>query len=200
MTKIYTKTGDRGETGLLGGVRVPKTDPRIETYGTLDELNASLGMVIALLETEERKNARTENSLSIRSSVPPFIRQIQADLFSIGAYLATPAELRSDDSPVTGDRVKELEGQIDAWQATLPPLTNFILPGGSVAGAALHVARTVNRRAERRLVALATTETLPNTLLTYVNRLSDFLFVAARIVNHERGVSETLWGADASRS
>jgi cob(I)alamin adenosyltransferase len=178
--KIYTKTGDAGETGLFGGPRVRKSDPRVEAYGEVDELNASVGAVRALVEDPdiERELAR-----------------IQEELFCVGAELATPhgAKARSAIPPVEASWAARLEGAIDAWSQELSPLSKFVLPGGTRAAAALHLARTVCRRAERRTVALtAEAEVLP-AVLVYLNRLSDFLFVAARVANHRARKEEPLW-------
>ena len=170
--KIYTRTGDSGETSLFGGSRVAKDDPRIEAYGTIDELNSAIGV------------ARATWPLS------PIDRQldaIQSDLFDVGAHLAAPGNDRF--AGVEPRRIEELERAIDAMESELQPLTNFIIPGGSVAAAQLHVARTVCRRAERRVVAL---EDNPATV-AYLNRLSDYLFVAARYANRGHGVPDTPW-------
>lgn len=182
---IYTKTGDSGETGLFGGKRVPKTDPRIEAYGTVDELNAVIGAVIAL----EPDAASTEALTSI-----------QGQLLVIGSHLATPYN-PAEEAPSTLPAFKEswisdMESLVDSMQAELPELTSFILPGGSEAGAQLHVARTVCRRAERCLVALTTVEEIDLGLLRYLNRLSDLLFVMARYVNHAAGSTEQTWNPD----
>jgi cob(I)alamin adenosyltransferase len=177
--KIYTRTGDAGETSLFGGTRVSKADPRVDAYGEIDELNAWLGLARA---------ARLDSDLEAA-----FVR-IQQDLFALGAQLADPAEKLAPamTKAALGDAdVARLEALIDRLEEGLPPLRRFILAGGSPAGAALHVARTVCRRAERRMVALAPP---PDAVLVrYVNRLSDLLFVAARAVNHRAGVPETEW-------
>jgi cob(I)alamin adenosyltransferase len=179
--KIYTKTGDRGETGLIGGARVLKSSLRVEAYGEVDELNALLGTVVARL----RDGAITDSLLGV-----------QRDLFAIGAQLADPGgrvQKKSEKAAVGEGRVKELEGIIDRYEATLPPLRSFILPGGAEVGALLHLARAVCRRAERRMVALAQEAPLPPLLLIYINRLSDLLFVLARAANREAGVEELPW-------
>jgi cob(I)alamin adenosyltransferase len=171
---IYTGGGDRGETGLFGGGRVSKDDLRVEAYGAVDELNASLGL------------ARTTGLLA----------RIQDDLFVLGADLATPP-----DATVRADRIvrlkagaaKALEPEIDRLEAALPPLRTFILPGGSPAGAALHLARTVCRRAERRVVTLARKSGVSAETIVYLNRLSDLLFVMARSANAQAGVPEAPW-------
>ena len=172
--KIYTRTGDRGETSLFGGTRVSKSDPRIEAYGTVDELNSFLGAARAHgvpgeLETE--------------------LERAQNDLFEIGAQLASPGTDRFRG--VDARRTSELEAAIDALESHLPALTSFVLPGGSAAAARLHVARTVCRRAERAVVALG--EEAAADAITYLNRLSDYLFVAARFANRQAGAEETTW-------
>lgn len=180
--KIYTKTGDAGETSLSGGKRVAKSDPRVEAYGTVDELDAVLGWAESQLR-----------HLGLESQ----LRQIQADLFVLGADLAT----RPDASPAVIHRLQQvapvdvarLEGWIDAWDAELAPLQRFILPGGTPGAAALHVARGVCRRAERRVVELGHAEPVNPVVVVYLNRLSDLLFVLARWVNNREGVEEPEW-------
>ncbi len=177
--KIYTKTGDAGETSLFGGTRVPKHDPRVDAYGEVDELNAWLGFVRA-----SRLDADLDAALV----------RIQQDLFALGAQLADPAEKiapRVSKAIVSDEHVARLEALIDRLEAELPPLRRFILAGGTQAGAALHVARTICRRAERRMTALA--PAVDPVLLRYINRLSDCLFVLARAANHRGGVPETEW-------
>lgn len=179
--KIYTRTGDAGETALLGGARVAKDDPRVAAYGDVDELNALLGAVLA----HAPGGAAAEVLL-----------QVQRDLFALGAQLADPTSAvtaRRDKAALTGAHVERLERAIDAAQERVPPLTAFILPGGAPAGALLHLARTVCRRAERALVALHRAQPLDAVLLAYVNRLSDLLFVLARDVNHAAGRGEERW-------
>lgn len=174
--KIYTKTGDAGETSLFGGARVRKDDARIEAYGTVDELNSFIGVA--------------------RASWPssPFdgqLHTIQSDLFDIGAHLASPG-LSRFSGPDTA-RIASLEQSIDAMESELAPLKVFILPGGSIAASHLHVARTVCRRAERLVVALGDESDATKSSITYLNRLSDFLFVAARFANHVQGVADVPW-------
>jgi len=180
--KIYTKTGDAGDTGLFGGGRVPKSHPRVEAYGDVDELNAVLGVVRA-----------AEQMPRIDEVLVP----IQRDLFAIGALLATPDRDKMhqhlEKARVDDARIAELERAIDAGDAELEPLRSFIVPGGSPKAAALHVARTVCRRAERRVVSLSEKVEVNQTLIEYLNRLSDFLFVMARVVNHREGKEEILW-------
>lgn len=178
--KIYTKTGDTGETGLFGGPRVKKSDPRVEAYGDTDELNAAVGAARALVEDPE---------------IDTQLAKIQEELFCVGAELATPhgAKARSAIPPVDPAWAARLEAAMDAWDEELPALSNFVLPGGTRTAAALHLARTVCRRAERRAVALAGEVEVDAAVLVYLNRLSDFLFVAARIANHRAKKEEPLW-------
>ena len=178
--KIYTRTGDSGDTGLFDGTRVSKADPRVSTYGDVDELNAWLGLV---------------RSSGVDDEIGGMLEQIQRDLFALGARLADPSHRiaeRVKKAAVTADDVLRLEGWIDMLEAGVPPLKRFILAGGSPAGASLHVARTVCRRAERAMVALGEDAFEPE-LLVYVNRLSDLLFVMARAVNRRAGAPETEW-------
>ena len=167
--KIYTRTGDLGQTSLFGGTRVAKSDPRIEAYGTVDELSSFLG---AITGNDE-------------------IGAIRSDLFEIGAHLASPGTSRFPG--VETSRIEDLERAIDAMERELTPLTTFVLPGGSAAAAQLHVARTVCRRAERRVVALEDDSPATQSTITYLNRLSDYLFVAARFANHRAGVADVPW-------
>ena len=181
--KIYTRTGDDGTTGLIGGARVPKSDRRLECTGTIDELNASIGLAAVVLD----------------DAISEIVRQIQSDLFVIGSHIAAPdaASSRSSGLPeLDGRLITRLETQIDAADAELPPLRNFILPGGTEAAARLHLARTVCRRAERLLVEFAIDQTVSPVILTYLNRLSDWLFVYARLVNHRAGVADIVWAPD----
>ena len=179
--KIYTRTGDTGETGLRGGVRVRKNVLRVEAYGTVDELSAALGMVCAALPGPD---------------LTGLLRGIQQDLFVLGAQLADTrgAEAQATDrAAVPEARVAELEREIDQAQDALPPLRSFVFPGGCEVGARLHLARTICRRAERRLAALAEAEPVAPVVLAYVNRLSDLLFVLARLANHRARVQELTW-------
>jgi cob(I)alamin adenosyltransferase len=179
--KIYTRRGDRGETDLFGGPRVRKDHLRVQAYGSVDELNASLGWCAATtLHDDLRKLAQ----------------RIQAELFELGAYLASPDPARraANDLPELGTaEVEFLEGQIDAFSGELDPLRRFVLPGGSPAAAAFHLARTVCRRAERASVALDQSESLAEEALRYLNRLSDLLFVLARVENRRAGVPDVEW-------
>lgn len=178
MNRIYTRTGDEGETGLFGGGRVPKTHRRVAAYGTVDELNAVLGWAVARLEDDD---------------VAGRLTTVQGDLFALGAHLATPPDARSRDHlpPLPEDRVAEMEEWIDAADEELEPLKSFVLPGGAEAGAALHLARTVCRRAERGVVALG--DEVDGVITVYLNRLSDLLFTLARLSNHRAGTPETPW-------
>ncbi len=185
LTKIYTRTGDDGTTGLGTGDRVPKTDPRINAIGQIDEANAAIGMAIALDD----------------GNIPDILRAIQHELFDIGADLSSPTS--KEKQPQAGTRITDeqtarLETLIDQYNADLAPLKNFILPGGTPFAAALHLARTMTRRAERALVALAESE--PDRIgpvpLAYLNRLSDLLFVLARYANN-KGRSDILWNPNA---
>jgi cob(I)alamin adenosyltransferase len=178
--KIYTRTGDSGDTGLFDGTRVAKSDPRVSAYGDIDELNAGLGLARAS---------------AVDDQISSMLEQIQRDLFALGARLADPAKKiagRVTKAAVTPDDIARLEGWIDQLESELPPLRRFILAGGSPGGAALHVARTVCRRAERAMVGLGADAFEPE-LLVYVNRLSDLLFVMARAVNQRAGATETEW-------
>jgi cob(I)alamin adenosyltransferase len=177
--KLYTRTGDAGETSLFDGTRVRKDDGRVDAYGDVDELNAWLGLARA---------SRLDDDLDAE------LVRLQRDLFALGARLADPADKIADrvtKAALGDDEVARIEQVIDRLDADLPPLRRFILAGGSPAGAALHVARTVCRRAERRIVALQ--PPIDPVLVRYVNRLSDLLFVLARAVNHRAGAAETEW-------
>jgi cob(I)alamin adenosyltransferase len=180
--KIYTKTGDAGDTGLFGGGRVPKNHPRVEAYGDVDELNAVIGMVRAL-----------EPLPRIDEVLVP----IQRDLFAIGALLATPdlAKMRQhlEKARIDDARIGDLEHAIDDADRELDPLRAFIVPGGSPKAATLHVARTVCRRAERRVVGLASELEIPPLVVIYLNRVSDLLFTLARLANKLAGVGEVTW-------
>jgi cob(I)alamin adenosyltransferase len=179
LVKIYTRTGDSGETSLFDGSRARKDDPRVDAYGEVDELNAWLGLVRAA---------------PLDATVGAEVATIQRDLFALGAQLADPGERlapRVEKAVIADMHVARLEQLIDRYEDTLPPLRRFILAGGTQAGAALHVARTVCRRAERRIVSLQ--PPVDPVLVRYVNRLSDLLFVLARAVNHHAEVQELEW-------
>ena len=182
--KIYTRTGDDGTTGLLGGARAGKDAPRLEAYGSIDELNAALGAARAALD-----------AASAAAALDPVLERLQAELFVVGAELATaPGSAPPAHGGAIGAAdVRRLEDEIDRFEAELEPLKNFILPGGTAAAAQLHLARTVCRRAERCLARLAQSEPVRKELLIYVNRLSDHLFVAARFANHKAGRADVPW-------
>ena len=177
--KIYTRTGDSGDTALFAGGRVPKHHLRVEAYGTIDELNAALG--VARAERPSRQ-------------VAAWLESAQNQLFHLGADLATPLSAKSSHvTRIAQDDIAWLEASVDSMDAALPPLRNFILPGGSRCAAQLHVARTVCRRAERIIAALSAEEDIGDSALAYVNRLSDWLFTLARYENMQAGESETKW-------
>jgi cob(I)alamin adenosyltransferase len=180
--RIYTRTGDRGETGLFGGGRVPKDNPRVETYGDVDELNSFVGFARALEPLP---------------AIDEILGPIQRDLFAIGALLATPDRAKMQEqlakASLTAERIIEMERAIDTAEEALPALKAFILPGGTPKAAALHVARTVCRRAERRIVSLRREEDIPEIVVTYMNRLSDLLFVLARVAQKHGGTPELTW-------
>jgi cob(I)alamin adenosyltransferase len=179
--KIYTKTGDAGETGLFGGERIWKSHPRLEVCGAYDELNAMIGLI------------RCEKELP--DDVQELLGRFQNELFNAGSELATPQPAKPQCPTLGQEHIDRLETSIDRFELGLPPLTNFILPGGCRAAALLHVARTICRRAERRLVALQIEE--PNSInpfqIRYLNRLGDLLFVLARAANHKAGLSDIPW-------
>ncbi len=177
LARIYTRTGDKGDTGLAGGKRVPKDSLRVEAYGSVDELNSSLGLARSFVNDEE---------------LDGLLQELQVDLFTVGADLAA-IENDSRTVRITGDRVQEIEGIIDRYEEQLRPLKVFILPSGSTAGAMLHFARSICRRAERRIVALSRSETINSQLIPYINRLADLLFVLARVANNRVGEAETEW-------
>lgn len=182
--RIYTRTGDSGDTGLFGGGRVPKNHPRVEAYGDVDELNAAIGFARAI-----------ESMPRIDEVLVP----IQRDLFAIGALLATPDQEKMrqhlEKARVDNERIDQLEHAIDDGDRELEPLRSFIVPGGTPKAAALHVARTVCRRAERRVVGLGEVhdEEIPSVVVIYLNRLSDLLFTLARVANRRAGAGEVTW-------
>ena len=176
--RIYTRGGDTGETGLIGGLRVPKDDLRVEAYGAVDELNAQLGTARAIVRDRDLEEV---------------FERLQNRLFDLGAELATPKPPQKPVSAIGAAEVKVLEGIIDLYQETLPPLREFILPVGNGLAAALHVARTVGRRAERRVVALHRKTPLNPEILRYLNRLSDLLFVLARVANARSMIPDITW-------
>jgi cob(I)alamin adenosyltransferase len=178
--KIYTRTGDQGATSLFDGTRVSKADARVDAYGEIDELNAAIGVAVAA---------------GVDAEIAALLNGIQRDLHAVGAMLADPRHkiaARVEKAALGAASVVRLEAAIDRFDEELPPLRRFILPGGTPAAASLHVARTICRRAERRIVGLGEGEVDP-ILVTYVNRLSDLLFTTARAVNHRAGVADTEW-------
>jgi cob(I)alamin adenosyltransferase len=185
LTKIYTRTGDTGDTGLVGGKRVSKDAPRIWAYGTVDELNSAIGLARAF--NAERKGAPS-------AKLDDVLAQVQNDLFDLGAELATPRENLKTGMPSVGKQhITKLERLMDDLNSELGSLQEFILPGGSQTAAALHLARTICRRAERFCVRLAREEMIGEQVVPYLNRLSDALFVLARWTNKKQGVKETFW-------
>jgi cob(I)alamin adenosyltransferase len=180
--RIYTRTGDDGTTGLFGGHRVSKADPRVDAYGDVDELNAMVGWALTQIQSTE---------------IAAGLRIVQPDLLTIGAHLATPAprpgRRQPPLPPLPVERVQQMEQWIDASEGALPELRSFILPGGSAGGAALHVVRTVCRRAERRVLALSAVESVDPAIIVYLNRLSDLFFSWARLENLRTGSAEALW-------
>jgi cob(I)alamin adenosyltransferase len=188
LNRIYTKTGDQGQTHLAGGQRVSKDSARIECYGTVDELNAFTGMA----------------AISAAESVPslvPILRRVQHELFNLGSILATlPEDVHPNQARVTEIEIRQLESEIDRMNAALAPLRSFVLPGGTRLNTELHACRTICRRAERIAVALSREEPIPPEAVQYLNRLSDAFFVWSRWVNHVLGVAEVLWEPNQSAS
>jgi cob(I)alamin adenosyltransferase len=184
MTKarIYTRTGDEGDTGLFGGGRVPKADPRVEAYGAVDELNACVGSALSACEDATMRQR---------------LGEVQPELFALGAHLATPPARPGRTAPklppLHPEWIGRMEGWMDEADDVLPELRAFIMPAGAPAAAALHLARTVCRRAERRVVALAMHEPVDGFIIVYLNRLSDLLFTLARLANHQAGVADVEW-------
>ncbi len=168
MSKIYTHTGDKGQTSLIGGLRVSKTHERIEAYGTIDELSSHLGLLVAMMQGDDNQRHRD------------FVTGVQQTLMLVSTHLATEPESSYKPKPLVDDLVTQMEREIDDLQSQLPPLKCFILPGGTPAQAQAHVCRTVCRRAERRILTLAENHPVEDVLLQYVNRLSDYLFVLSR--------------------
>ncbi len=188
LTRIYTKTGDQGQTHLAGGQRVSKDSPRLECYGTVDELNAFVGMA----------------AVSANESVPalvPILRRVQHELFNLGSILATkPEDVHPKQARVTEAEVRQLEIEIDSMNQELAPLRSFVLPGGTRLNTELHACRTICRRAERLAVSLSREEPIPPQTIQYLNRLSDAFFVWSRWVNHVLAVPEILWEPNQSAS
>jgi cob(I)alamin adenosyltransferase len=187
ITRVYTRTGDKGKTGLVGGTRVPKDSPRIEAYGTIDELNSIVGLVRAF--NDEKVNAGDAYRF-----LDVVLGRIQDELFDLGSELATPPESFQEGMYRVGDReVKKIEQLIDECQKELEPLKSFVLPGGGKIGAYLHQCRTVCRRAEREILRLSRVEDLGEWPLKYFNRLSDLFFVLSRWISKQSGENEYLW-------
>lgn len=184
INRIYTRTGDTGETGLVGGARVPKDCPRVEAYGDVDELNSILGWARTIAD-EQRIETLT-----------PKLAEIQQSLFDLGSELATPPGAQWPGMILVSDsQITQLEGWIDELIADVPELRSFVLPGGSTLNSALHIARAVCRRAERSILRLSRQETVSGTVLIYINRLSDLLFAMARHESKRSGAPEYLWRA-----
>lgn len=187
LTKIYTRTGDGGLTRLVNGAQLPKDDPRIEAYGTVDELNAQVGVCRVALGAADLPAPLVQETND-------WLEDVQQRLFDLGSDLATPMADRFPGQPIIeAAHITALERAMDAWNAELPPLTSFVLPGGGPLGAQLHVARTVCRRAERRVQTLRASQDLGEQALPYLNRLSDALFVLSRWVAKRGGEAEALW-------
>ena len=179
MARIYTRTGDKGETGLVGGARVPKDSLRVEAYGNVDELNSVLGIARAFINDRE---------------LDDLLAELQNELFVVGSDLASTKDAQQRNIPrISKENITAMEKTIDKFEAELLPLKVFILPGGGIAASLLHNARTVARRAERCIVALNKTETLNEQLVPFMNRLSDLLFVMARVANHRENKAEVEW-------
>ncbi|MGA3109106.1 MAG: cob(I)yrinic acid a,c-diamide adenosyltransferase [Candidatus Bathyarchaeia archaeon] len=181
MARIYTRTGDKGETGLVGGSRVSKDSLRVDAYGSVDELNSVLGIARAFLKDRE---------------LDDLLAELQKDLFVVGADLASSSDHQQRNVPrITAEKIASMEQTIDKFEVELSPLRAFILPGGGVAGSILHNARTVARRAERRVVTLSKAESINERMVPYMNRLSDLLFVMARVANHRENKGDIEWHA-----
>jgi cob(I)alamin adenosyltransferase len=194
LNRIYTKRGDTGETSLAGGQRVPKDALRIEAYGAVDELNAFVGMACVTCAEQAPGTIRLAELFGI-------LRRVQHELFNLGSILSTlPQDVHPKQARVTEAEVAQLEREIDAMNAELPALRSFVLPGGTRLNTELHAARTICRRAERLLVALARKEETPPEAVRYLNRLSDALFVWSRWVNHQMGLAEVLWEPNQAAS
>ncbi|UVS70513.1 cob(I)yrinic acid a,c-diamide adenosyltransferase [Nitrososphaera viennensis] len=186
IMKIYTRTGDKGETGLIGGRRVSKADLRIVAYGAVDELNSNIGLAVSSLHGKEKK---------MFSDLADVLTQVQNDLFIVGSDLADPDYPKSQyNTPRTDEKMASaLEPVIDRFESELEPITFFILPGGSAEASMLHVCRGVARRAETAAVALSKAESINPAVVVYLNRLADLLFVAARLANKRQGVPDVAW-------
>ena len=188
--KIYTKTGDKGDTGLIDGSRISKADLRIIAYGEVDEANSHIGLIISNIE----KN-------SIFDDVKKILLNVQQDLFVLGAELANPNSLKDDNMLVKREMISTIEKYIDNFEFELAPISNFILPGGSIESSLLHICRTVVRRAETSAVALAKEQKINQEILTYLNRISDLFFVLARVTNKRQKRNDIPWklNSDSSR-
>ena len=188
--KIYTKTGDKGDTGLIDGSRISKSDLRIIAYGEVDEANSHIGLIISNIE----KN-------SIFDDVKKILLNVQQDLFVLGAELANPNTLKDDNMLVKREMISTIEKYIDNFDSELAPISNFILPGGSIESSLLHICRTVVRRAETSAVALAKEQKINQEILTYLNRISDLFFVLARVTNKRQKRNDIPWklNSDSSR-
>ena len=183
--KIYTRTGDKGETGLIGGIRVSKNDPRIVAYGCVDELNSNIGLVIALLKNR-----------NLFSDLVDILILIQNELFIVGSDLADPnysLENKYETPRVHEKMALHLESIIDTFEKELKPITFFILPGGSIEASSLHVTRSIARRTETAVAMLSKDQTINPAILIYLNRLSDFMFIAARLLNKRLGIEDVAW-------
>jgi len=188
--KIYTKTGDKGDTGLIDGSRISKSDLRIIAYGVVDEANSHIGLIISNIERN-----------SIFDDVKKILLNVQQDLFVLGAELANPNTLKDDNMLVKREMISTIEKYIDKFESELAPLSNFILPGGSIESSLLHICRTVVRRAETSVVALAKEQKINQEILTYLNRISDLFFVLARVTNKRQKRNDIPWklNSDSSR-
>jgi cob(I)alamin adenosyltransferase len=194
INRVYTRKGDAGETGLVGGQRVPKDGMRIEAYGTVDELNSFLGAARATVH----QSAREEPRLALLEAI---LLRVQHELFNLGSILATlPEDVHPRQPRVTDAEVTQLEAEMDLMNEDVPKLRSFVLPGGSRLDAELHICRTVCRRAERIVVTLGRSESVPSEAIRYLNRLSDALFVWSRWAGHIAGAHETLWEPNQSAS
>jgi len=177
--KIYTKTGDDGTTGIQNGARISKTDSRIQAYGTVDEINSFLGIILSKLDETDLEN---------------LITKLQNDLFLVGSDLSNP-DLKNTQNRVNDEMIKTLEENIDNLEKKLPPITNFILPGGHEIAALVHVSRSITRRAEIFVIFLSEKEKINNNCIIYLNRLSDLLFVIARTINQRKNVKDVIWNS-----
>ncbi|MDD6209390.1 MAG: cob(I)yrinic acid a,c-diamide adenosyltransferase [Bacteroidales bacterium] len=177
-SNVYTRTGDNGTTSLVGGKKVHKSDQRIESYGTVDELNSFLALLVTNIPDENDRK---------------FIKTIQHRLFVLGSYLATPAEKENIPCKITEQHINEIENEIDRIDEKLPPLKFFVIPGGSSSSALAHIARSVCRRAEREMYRLSESDYVETTVLKYINRLSDYLFVLSRKLLHDEQIKEFFW-------